>query len=390
MSHTDHSPAGIPPFALILPPRLRFGRGEALAAVPEILSFGTRIVLVHGRSPARAAPMAAALVSAGAKIHTEVCASEPDLPMLIAALDRARRFGAQVVLAVGGGAVLDLGKALAGLLPAPDPDPLEHLEVVGRGNPLAVDPLPFVAVPTTAGTGSEATRNAVIGVPEHRRKVSLRDPRMMARLAIVDPSLTDGAPAAVTLASGLDAVTQVIEPYLSARANAFTDALCRDAIPRGMAALALLATKGEAAEGRDALSFVAYQSGIALANAGLGAVHGIAGTLGGETGAPHGEICGQLLPPILRATRRVAAPGSVTATRVTEVEGWCLETLGCDLDGLADWSWQNGLPKPDSPLPRDTASAIAQSSASSSSMKSSPIAFTGEDLTEAMQEAGWA
>ncbi|WP_094021511.1 iron-containing alcohol dehydrogenase [Maliponia aquimaris] len=377
------------PFGLILPARIRFGRGEALACAPEILGLGRRIVLVHGRSPGRSAPLAKALEAAGAVLHRETCGAEPDLDMLTAALARARGFGPEAVVAMGGGAALDFGKALAALLPAPDPDPLEHLEVVGKGLPLHVDPLPFVALPTTAGTGSEVTRNAVIGVPEHRRKVSLRDPRMMARLAVIDPGLSDGAPLDVTMASGLDAVTQVIEPYLSSRANPFTDALCRDAIPRGLAGLARLAQVGEDRGARDALSLVACQSGIALANAGLGAVHGVAGVLGGETGAAHGAICGQLLPPVLRLLRRRAAPGSVTAVRLAEVDGWCLKALGCGIDGLAGWARGAGLPLPEARLSAEQARAIAENSATSSSMKASPIGLTAEELTEALTEAGW-
>ena len=281
-------PDRIAPFDLILPPRVRFGRGDMTASVPEILGFGQRFVLVHGRAPGRAAPLAEALEAAGAALHREACAGEPEPGTLIAALDRTRDSEPDAVIA------LDLGKAQAALLPASDPDPMEHLEVLGRGRPLLAAPLPVVAVPATAGTGSETTRNAVIGVPEHRRKVSLRDPRMMARLAVIDPSLPDGTPRDVTISSGLDAVTQVIEPYLSSRANPFTDALCRDGVPRGLSALARLA-KQEDPAARDDLALVAWLSSIALANAGLGAVHGIAGVLGGETGAAHGMICGQSL-----------------------------------------------------------------------------------------------
>ena len=384
-SNTD----GITPFGLILPARIRFGRGEALAALPEIRSFGQRFLLVRGANPARAARLRDALDADGASVRDTVCDREPDLDMLEAALKDARDHAPHAVLAIGGGAVLDLGKALAALLPAPNPDPLEHLEVVGRGKPLAADPLPFIAIPTTAGTGSEATRNAVIGVPEHRRKVSLRDPRMMADIAIVDPSFTDGTPRAVTMASGLDAITQVIEPYLSNRANPVTDALCRDAIPRGISALGQLVSQGEDMAARDDLALVSHVSGIALSNAGLGAVHGIAGVLGGETGAAHGEICGQLLPPVLRALRRRAPDGSRTAKRVGEIEGWCRTGLCIGLDDLADWAREHGLAQPSVKLSRDDACEIAEKSQASSSMKPSPVEFSARDLAQMLEEAGW-
>jgi alcohol dehydrogenase class IV len=146
---------------------------------------------------------------------------------------------------------------------------------------LTVPPLPMVALPTTAGTGAEVTRNAVIGVPEARRKVSLRDPAMLPRLALVDPALTDGCPWGVTLASGLDALTQVIEPYLCTRANPMTDALCRAAIPLALPALMRL-DEAEDPAARDAMAYVSLSGGLALANAGLGAVHGLAGVIGGS------------------------------------------------------------------------------------------------------------
>lgn len=377
------------PFALTLPPRLRFGRGEALAAVPEVLALSRRLILVHGRDGARAAPLADALRAGGAALHPLPCPGEPDLPTLIAALEEARPFTAGAVVAIGGGAALDLGKALAALLPAPDPDPMRHLEVVGLGLPLDADPLPFVALPTTAGTGAEATRNAVIGLPDHRRKVSLRDPRMTPRLAVVDPSLTDGTPRAVTMASGLDAVTQVIEPYLSARANPVTDALCRAAIPRGLSALARL-SQAEDPAARDALALTAWESGVALANAGLGAVHGLAGVLGGETGAPHGALCGQLLPPVLRALRNAAPAESVTATRLAEVEHWLRDTLGTGMDGLQDWAAGAGLPPPGPLLDPDRADSVAEAARESSSMKASPLPLPTATLRAILTDGGWA
>ncbi|MBN2906266.1 MAG: iron-containing alcohol dehydrogenase [Rhodobacteraceae bacterium] len=379
----------MPPFGLVLPPRTRFGRAEVLAAVPEIVGFGRRIVLVHGRSPARAAPLIDALHEAGALVSSLSCPNEPTLEILTPALNTARAQRPDSIVAIGGGAVLDLGKALAALVPATDSTPLDHLEVVGAGRPLPADPLPLVAIPTTAGTGAEATRNAVIGVPEHRRKVSLRDDRMMARLAVIDPSLCDGTPRGVTLASGLDAITQVIEPYLSARATPFTDALCRDAIPRGLGALATLMTGPDDPAARDALSYVSYVSGIALTNAGLGAVHGLAGVLGGETGEAHGAICGRLLPHVLLANRAACAPGSQTVARIDRIDAWCQAALGCDLAGLGDWAAANGLPAPAALAGAGALMRIAEASAISSSMKANPVPLSPEALADVLSAAGW-
>ena len=274
------------PFGITAPARILFGRGEAAKAPGLIRAFGPRGVVVHGATPARAAWLVEAL---GPQTLALPCAGEPILAGLEAALAAARRHRPDWVVAVGGGAVLDLGKALAALVPAPD-GPMEHLEVVGKGLALKADPLPFIAIPTTAGTGAEVTKNAVIGLPDLGRKVSLRDDRMVARLAIVDPALTDHCPKAVTLASGLDAVTQVIEPFVSIKATPYTDALARPAISTGLQALMQL-MQGENAGARDRLAWVSLCGGLALANAGLGAVHGLAGVIGGLTGAAHGAIC---------------------------------------------------------------------------------------------------
>ena len=220
------------PFGITAPGRILFGRGEAAKAPALIRAFGSRVLVVHGANAARAAW----LRISDAEVQALPCASEPTLTMLETSLRWTRGLGPQVVVGLGGGAVMDFAKALAALIPASG-GPMDHLEVVGKGLPLKADPLPFIAVPTTAGTGAEVTKNAVIGLPDLGRKVSLRDDRMVARLAIVDPALTDYCPKAVTLASGLDAVTQVIEPFVSLKATPYTDALAGPAIGTGLEAL---------------------------------------------------------------------------------------------------------------------------------------------------------
>lgn len=329
------------PFAISTPPRILFGRGEAAKAPGLIRAFGARGVVVHGANPARAAWLVQDLGPGALAIP---CAGEPTLADLMAALRVARNHRPDWVVAIGGGAALDMGKALAGLIPAPG-DPMQHLEVVGQGLYLTAAPLPFVALPTTSGTGAEVTRNAVIGLPEHGRKVSLRDERMIARLAIVDPALTDGCPWPVTLASGLDAVTQVIEPYVSNKATPYTDALTRPVIGPGLAALLRLEA-GEDAGARDQLAWVSLCGGLALSNAGLGAVHGFAGVIGGMTGAAHGAICGALLGPVLAANR--AAAEGTARVKLDEVCGVLADVLGCTVvdapAALQTWARGAGLP----------------------------------------------
>jgi len=359
-------------FAIRQPPRILFGRDQAMQAIPAVVAMGRHAFVVHGRDLSRAAWLAHGLRREGIAVTTHACDREPTLPMLESAVAAAR--GANVVVSLGGGAAIDLGKAVAALVPAPGPA-MDHLEVVGRGLPLAADPLPFVALPTTAGTGAEVTRNAVIDVPAHRRKVSLRDDRMVARLAVIDPALTDGCPRGVTLASGLDALVQVIEPYLCTRANAYTDALCRPAIPQAVRALRRL-MQGEDRDARDAIAWVSLCGGLALANAGLGAVHGLAGVIGGLTGAAHGAICGALLPHVLRAN--AAAP------RMAEV----LAALG-NLSEFEHWMHGAGLPRLSAlGLRAADHPAVAEAALAASSMKANPVPLAAADLAAILHAAG--
>jgi alcohol dehydrogenase class IV len=362
------------PFGITAPGRILFGRGEAAKAPDLIRAYGARGLVVHGANPARADWLVEAL---GPGALPMPCAGEPTLTDLETALTAARDHSPDWVAAIGGGAALDLGKALAALIPAPD-GPMEHLEVVGKGQPLKADPLPFIAIPTTSGTGAEVTKNAVIGLPEHGRKVSLRDDRMVARIAIIDPALTDGCPRSVTLASGLDAVTQVIEPFLSCKATPYTDALTRPAIGLGMAALRRLML-GEDQGARDRLAWVSLCGGLALANGGLGAVHGLAGVIGGMTGAAHGAICGALLGPVLSANRE-ATSGAARA-RVDEVCAMLAGVLDARPEdaptALQDWARAAGLPALADlgVLPAMHAEIVA-ASLGASSMKGNPVVLS--------------
>jgi alcohol dehydrogenase class IV len=377
----------IAPFQLLLPGRILFGRGEAAKTAGLAAGFGPRVLLVQGRDAARAAWLRADLGRAGCEVHAVTCGQEPDLPMLEAALAGARAFAPDVVIGLGGGAVLDLAKALAGLVSATGAV-LDHLEGVGKGLPLIQSPLPFIAVPTTSGTGAEATKNAVIDVPAHRRKVSLRDDRMMARLAIVDPALTDGCPRGVTLASGLDALTQVIEPYVCNRANPATDALARAAIPMALAALPAL-MQGEDAAARDAMAWVSLSGGIALANAGLGAVHGLAGVIGGVTGAAHGAICGTLLPFVL-AANRAAMPAGPIAERLAEVDAMLSAAFGGGpgTEALHRWSRDHGLPGLSAlGLHAKDHASVAAAAAGASSMKANPVVLPETVLQAILRSA---
>ncbi|QJF51725.1 iron-containing alcohol dehydrogenase [Roseobacter ponti] len=378
------------PFSFLTAGRIIFGRGTADQAVAAVTGFGSKVLLVRGASVPWVDGFESALSAAGADVTTVLCRAEPDLPALEAALDAGRSAGAEVVVSVGGGAVIDMGKALAALLPANTPV-LDHLEGVGAGKPLTEPPLPFVALPTTAGTGAEVTRNAVISVPEAGRKVSLRDDRMLPDVAIVDPALTDHAPRQVTLASGLDAVTQCIEPWLSTRANPMTDALCEAAIPAGLRALVRL-EQGEDKDARDTMAWCSLAGGLALANSGLGAVHGLAGVLGGRLGAPHGLICGRLLGPVLAANAAHMADVPEAQVRFGMVGGWLASAFQTDAEdafsglGRILDTWQ--MPRLGEWLTADTdLNAIAAEAAGASSMKANPCTLNPDELVSVVRQA---
>ncbi|NDR59724.1 iron-containing alcohol dehydrogenase [Aliiruegeria sabulilitoris] len=375
-------------FAFATATEILFGRGKARETVPALAALGERIMVVCGADAGRAAWLCDALEAEGRHVLRFQVPGEPDMDLIDAGVSAARAAAVDAVIALGGGAAIDAGKAIAALVPSERPM-LDHLEVVGRGLPLEAAPLPFAAIPTTAGTGTEVTRNAVISVPEARRKVSLRDLAMLPRLAIVDPALTDGCPRGVTLASGLDAITQVMEPYLCTRANPLTDALCRDAIPAGLAALPRLMA-GEDPEARDAMAWVSLCGGLALANAGLGVIHGLAGPLGGLSGAAHGAICGALLPHGL-ALNAARAKDTEVQRRFDEIRGWIASAIpaaeGDAFGALATWSTRCGLPGLDAlGVSAEDRAAAAEAAATSSSMKANPVALTVSEL-KAMMEA---
>ena len=383
-------PALKDPFNFLTAQEIRFGRGAANGIAAVIGKLGSAAFVVHGASAARAKWLMNDLAAEGLRVENFACAKEPVVETIEAAVAKARAFGADCVVALGGGASVDAGKAVAALVPSQRPM-MDHLEVVGKGLPLEQAPLPFVALPTTAGTGSEVTKNAVIGVPEHGRKVSLRDNRMLANLAVVDPALTDNTPRAVTLASGLDAVTQVIEPYVSCKANRLTDALCRDAIPQGLRALVTL-MDGEDAAARDDLAWTSLCGGLALANSGLGAVHGLAGVIGGMTTAPHGAVCGVLLPHVLAANIAADDLSAQSRKRLEEVRDWIASALTVApetaFERLAEWSRQCGLPAlGEMGVAAEDIERIAEASVTSSSMKGNPVPLSVGQLANIQRAA---
>lgn len=323
----------------VFPRQVRTGAG-ALESLPELIrGFGTRAYVVTGKSMERAASVVSLLESVGMAVAIARVDKEPTVEDAQNACQRAREFDPQVVVAIGGGSALDLGKAVAGLLANPG-NIFEYLEVVGAGKPLSRPSLPFVAIPTTAGTGSEATRNAVLGVEAQRVKVSLRSPYLVPWAAILDPVLTVSLPPEHTVASGLDAFTQLLEAFVCRRANALTDAVCREGLRRAAQALPAAVEHPDDLEARMDMLYAAFFSGVALANAGLGAVHGFAGPLGGMLGAPHGFLCAALLPPVVEVNVRALrerAPDSPALARYAEVAALVTGRGNAVAEDLVDW-----------------------------------------------------
>ena len=293
--------------------RILFGAGKVRDLAAAAAPLGRRALLVTGASPERATPL-----TTGLETVPFTVSGEPSLELIRQGAAHARAESCDLVIAIGGGSAIDAGKALATLLTNAG-DPLDYLEVIGRGQPLVRPPAPFLAVPTTAGTGSEVTRNAVIGSPEHRVKASLRSASMLPRLAIVDPELTLTLPRPVTASTGLDALTQLIEPYVSCRANAMTDLFCLEGIRHAATALPAAWENGSDRQARASMSWAALLGGLALANSGLGAVHGFAAPVGGMFPAPHGAICAAVLPHAMAVNMQALRARGLGLTRYEEI-----------------------------------------------------------------------
>jgi alcohol dehydrogenase class IV len=347
IAHFDFATAG----------QIVFGNGRRAEAVAAVRALGRTPLLVTGAHPERAAWFGGA--------ETLSAAGEPTIDDARSGASLARQSGCDVIVAIGGGSAIDLAKAVAALA-ANSGDVLDYLEVVGRGRPFESDPLPVVAVPTTAGTGSEVTRNAVLGSPEHGVKASLRHVKLLPRVAVVDPELAAGLSRDLTAWTGLDALTQLIEPAVSRRANPLTSALCREAIPRAVGALHALAASLDNAEARAEMAFASLCGGIALANAGLGAVHGFAAPIGGMFGAPHGAVCARLLPLVIEANQR----GLEWLDDARDL------VAAFSVPGLAHW----GVRVADIPV-------LVERAKNASSMKANPVALEDSQLREILSRA---
>ena len=381
-------------FELAAPARIVFGAGTVAQIGAIARGLGTHALLVTGKSRRHEAAVAEPLAAANVRWTPFAVDGEPTVATARAGTAAAGAAGCDLVIGFGGGSALDAAKAIAALA-ANGGDPLDYLEVVGRGQPLARPSLPVVAVPTTAGTGSEVTRNAVLASPEHGLKASLRSPLMLPRVALVDPDLLAGVPAPVLAASGLDALSQLIEPFLSIRANPVTDGLAREAIPRSAAALprahaAARAGGSIAPADREALALASLFGGLCLANAGLGAVHGFAAPLGGMFEAPHGAVCAALLPAVLRVNARALAarlPDSDALPRLRELAAMLTGRPGATADDAIAWvdALTRALEIPGLArygMTTEQIPDLVAKARAASSMKGNPLPLTDDELAE--------
>lgn len=374
--------------------RIIFGAGTLNQLSTIAPDLGKRVLVITGKSTERAASVLSLLSDAGLNYETFTVAKEPTIDLIGQGVQNAKESDCDLIVSIGGGSVVDAGKAVAALATNPG-EPLDYLEVIGGGQPMTAEPLSFIAIPTTAGTGAEVTKNAVLASPEHRVKVSLRHNKMLPDVAIVDPELTHSVPPALTAATGLDALTQVIEPYVSHLATPVTDGFCREGIRRAACGLRRVFQDGTDAEAREDMAIASLFGGLALANAKLGAVHGFAGVLGGMYPAPHGAVCGRLLPFTTEANVRAllqrdsknpavgrydevaqlltGKPEATVSDGVVWIQELCAELA---VPGLATYG-----------IEEVQFSDIITKSKNSSSMKGNPIVLREDELASILGQA---
>ncbi|MCG7755966.1 MAG: iron-containing alcohol dehydrogenase [Nitrosomonas sp.] len=390
------------PFSIARLPRIEFGAG-VLKKLPDIIAgYGARILLVTGARSFTDTPHWPYLIDQLAQraISWQHCtvAEEPS-PALIDDLVRTYandRFAA--VVGIGGGSALDAAKAVAGLLPV-QRSVMDYLEGVGPELPYEGPAIPFIAVPTTAGTGSEATKNAVLSVQgENGFKKSFRHDKLVAEYAIVDPDLLASCPASVIAANGMDALTQLLESYVSAKSNAFTDALAISGLQAARDALIpLFRQHGDLARHREKMAYAALLSGITLAQVGLGSVHGLASPLGAFYPIPHGVVCGTLVAAATRInihSMLTREPSNQALAKYLHVAEILCEKRFIDPDTaftaltslLAQWTDELALPRLSHYGLQETGLDKVIANCRGSSMKTNPIVLSDGEIRQVLLE----
>jgi alcohol dehydrogenase class IV len=374
--------------------RIIFGSGTLQEVGSLAASLGHHALVVNGQGAADPGRLLEFLAAKGVSGLEFAVAGEPTTDLVREGVLAAKAGSCDFVIGFGGGSCLDTAKAIAAMLANPG-DVYDYLEVIGKGKGLSQPSFPIIAIPTTAGTGSEVTRNAVLASPEHRVKVSLRSPSMLPRVALVDPELTYSLPAPITASTGMDALAQLVEPFVSVRANPLVDALCREGMRRSARSLFVAYSSGSDAVAREDMSLASLYGGLALANAGLGAVHGFAAPIGGMFPAPHGAVCARLLAPVIRVniqalqSRQTESQVLVRYLEVAQI------LTGSPQAGVKDgMMWVEELVDA-MKIPRlgeygmtdQDISILVEKGAVASSMQANPIKLTPEELRAILQMA---
>lgn len=370
-----------------------FGPGSCAEAPALAATLGQRVFLVTD-SKERSLLLLAGLLAFDLAVEVLLVKDEPDLDGVILATRIAKKNECQLVIGFGGGATLDTGKATAAFMSNPG-EPLEFLEFVGSGRKLENPSLPYIAIPTTAGTGSEATRNAVITIPEKRLKASLRSPFLLPKIAIVDPELSHSLPPSITASTGMDALTQLIEPFVCNSPSPLTDAICRDGLARVARSLRIAYENGSDFAAREEMALASLFGGMALANARLGGVHGMANPIGGMYHVPHGVVCARLLPFVmeinLRALRQ-RQPNSPFIARYGEIAQLLTGDTNASANDGVNWVQDlcrafNIGPLSEYGLEAKDFPALVKQSQATSSMKGNPVTLTDSELSEILAKA---
>jgi len=368
---------------------------DTVSEVPQLAQdLGSRAFVVTDHTGECARPLLEKLKKGNIDYVTFNVSTEPTTHVALSGVRHAREAACNLVIGVGGGSVLDTGKVIAALL-TNSGELMDYLEVIGEGKQLTQPSAPYIAVPTTAGTGAEVTRNAVLDSPEHKVKVSMRSPFMLPRLALIDPVLTHSMPPSITASTGLDAFTQLLEVYVSNKSNPLTDGICLEGLKRAARSLRKAYKDGSDRVAREDMSLASLFGGLGLANAKLGAVHGFAGPLGGMFSAPHGVVCARLLPYVMEANvnaLQARSPVSPAMTRYDDVAR--ILTGSPEAKAPDGFRWVQELcedlvvpPLAEFGMKEEDVSKVVEKSKNASSMKGNPVELTVDELTSILKKA---
>ncbi len=381
-------------FEFIAPQRTVFGVGTVSEAGPMARGFSKRGLVITGGTPDRAELLLSSLRANGVDSVIFSVRGEPEIHTIRSGVETARNERCELVVGIGGGAALDTAKAIA-VLSNQEGDVLDFLEIIGAGRNLENPPLPFMAIPTTAGSGAEATWNSVIVSREHRAKVSLRSRTMIAKVALIDPELTYNLPPGLTASTGMDALAQLLEAYVSAKSSPLTDGMCLEGMSRAARSLRRAVAAGHDTVAREDMSIASLLGGMALANAGLGAAHGIAGPLGGMLQAPHGALCAALLPQVVTTNLRALRSREPSGEALSRYRRVAVTLTGNDsapAEAAVDWLMQLAKDLNISGLAvhglraEDVAELVLKASRASS-MKGNPILLSDDELAGIIEAA---